>query len=223
MRPARDEDAPKRSYLKRYHFNEHGYTADCEGCARLSAGMASRPHAEACRKRMYEAMRKTEAGEKWLGKADEKINEYCEEQERKREEEEKKEVQPQEGVDSPAAHDPGSRPAEAVEGNSAEPADTVSVERGPRKRDEETEMTQKTKRNKQQVHEEPQRAKAEKRSSSARRDEKEPKAIRFSTAEESAGSDNMALEDQQRVPESQGGEEELQRESRRKRDESNKV
>ena len=60
LRQARDEDAPKRSYLKRYHFNEHGYTVDCEGCARLSAGMASRPHAEACRKRMYEAMRNTE-------------------------------------------------------------------------------------------------------------------------------------------------------------------
>ena len=53
MRPARDEETPKRAYLKRYHFQEHGYTADCEGCSILSVGMATRSHTEECSKRMY--------------------------------------------------------------------------------------------------------------------------------------------------------------------------
>ena len=50
MRAARDEEAPRRPYLKKGHFQEHGYTEDCEGCARLSSGMTkSAPHTEECR------------------------------------------------------------------------------------------------------------------------------------------------------------------------------
>ena len=66
MRPARNEETTKRTYLEKYHFEEHGYTEDCEGCSRLSAGIAARSNTEDCRKRMYEAMRKTEkAGNAW--------------------------------------------------------------------------------------------------------------------------------------------------------------
>ena len=48
--PEREEEAPKRPYLKKYHFEEHGYDESCEGCVRLSADMPARPHLEACRK-----------------------------------------------------------------------------------------------------------------------------------------------------------------------------
>ena len=36
MRPARDEEAPRRPYLENGHFQEHAYTEGCEACARLS-------------------------------------------------------------------------------------------------------------------------------------------------------------------------------------------
>ena len=92
----KEEDAPRRTYLKRFHFDGHGYTDDCEGCSRLSAEMTARPHTEVCRKRMYEAMRKTEDGRKWMERADDKINEYMEEKEKEREEKEKKKEAPKE-------------------------------------------------------------------------------------------------------------------------------
>ena len=76
MRPARTEDAPKWAYLKKYNFQEHGYTEDGEGCARLMAGMPARPHAEACRTRMYEAVGETETGRKWMGRAEAKIDDH---------------------------------------------------------------------------------------------------------------------------------------------------
>ena len=44
MKPARDQAAPRRSYVMKRHFDDLGYTADCDGCTRLSAGMKSRPH-----------------------------------------------------------------------------------------------------------------------------------------------------------------------------------
>ena len=42
----------KQHIFRKYHFEEHCYTEDCEGCLRLSAGMAAGPHTEDCRKRM---------------------------------------------------------------------------------------------------------------------------------------------------------------------------
>ena len=57
----------------------HGYTAGCEGCPRLSAGMAKQGmHSEECRKRMYTALEKTEKRRKWMEKADTKVGEYME-------------------------------------------------------------------------------------------------------------------------------------------------
>ena len=87
LRPSRKEDTPKRTYLKKYHFEEHGYTDGCEGCARSVAVMEAKPHTEECRRRMYEAMRKTEKGRKWLEKADDRIDEYMELEEKQRENE----------------------------------------------------------------------------------------------------------------------------------------
>ena len=71
--------------------------------------MAARPHTEACRKRMYEEMGKTEKGKEWLKKADEKINEYCGEQEKKRQEEEQRGAQSQGGIVGPASDGTGTR------------------------------------------------------------------------------------------------------------------
>ena len=49
---ARDEDALKRAYLKKSHFDEHGYKVDCEGCNRLVAGiLPRRPHLDSCRQK----------------------------------------------------------------------------------------------------------------------------------------------------------------------------
>ena len=41
--------------------------------------MKSRPHAGKCRARMYEELKKTEAGRKWMAEAENRINEYLEE------------------------------------------------------------------------------------------------------------------------------------------------
>ena len=60
-------------------FDTHGYTEGCDGCGRLSAGMkAKRPHSDKCRDRMYQEMRKTEEGRKWLEGAEGRVNEYLE-------------------------------------------------------------------------------------------------------------------------------------------------
>ena len=64
MKPAREEEAPRRTYVMKRHFDKLEYTADCEGCARLSTGMKSRPHTGKRRARMYEDLKKTEAGRK---------------------------------------------------------------------------------------------------------------------------------------------------------------
>ena len=93
----KEGEVPRRTYLKKYHFEKHGCTAQCDGCSRLDAGMAARPHNEECRKRMYEAMRKTEEGRQWMGKADDEINEYMEEKVKEREEREKENAASQEG------------------------------------------------------------------------------------------------------------------------------
>ena len=65
------------------HFDDLGYTADCEGCARLSTGMKSRPHTGKCRARRYEQLKKTEEGRKWMAEAGNRINLYLEEQVKK--------------------------------------------------------------------------------------------------------------------------------------------
>ena len=66
MKPAREEEAPRRTYVMKRHFEKFGYTQDCEWCARLSTGMKSRPHTGKCRARMYEKLkqrlRKEESG-----------------------------------------------------------------------------------------------------------------------------------------------------------------
>ena len=66
MRPTRDEEAPRRAYVMKKHYEEHGYTEGCEGCARLSAGMRPSPQSNACRGRMYkELKRRRKVGNGW--------------------------------------------------------------------------------------------------------------------------------------------------------------
>ena len=64
MRPARNEEAPRRAYVMKRHYDEHGYTEGCEGCGRLAAKMKPRPHSNACRERMYRELMGTEEGRK---------------------------------------------------------------------------------------------------------------------------------------------------------------
>ena len=54
MRPARQEEAPRKLYVRKEDFKKMGYTENCDGCARLSAGMEPRRHTDKCRKRMNE-------------------------------------------------------------------------------------------------------------------------------------------------------------------------
>ena len=79
LRPARDEEGPRRLYLRKKDFKEFGFTEECDGCARLSSGMMPRPHTSKCRKRMEEEMRKTESGRKRIEEADMRVHEFLEE------------------------------------------------------------------------------------------------------------------------------------------------
>ena len=78
MRPSRNEDTPKER-IERTIISRSTGTRKSVKDVRVSAGMAARPHTEDCRKRMYEAMRKTENGRGRLEKADDKTNAYLEE------------------------------------------------------------------------------------------------------------------------------------------------
>ena len=75
--PQRGEDQSRRAYLKRRDFEKFGYDEDCEGCKRLSAGMAPRPHRESCRARM-ENIRKKEENPRWKRAAEAKEEQFWE-------------------------------------------------------------------------------------------------------------------------------------------------
>ena len=62
----RTEQVPRRMQLRKRHFREHGYTAECAGCKNMQAGIAMRIHSEVCRKRMHEALSQTHAGKIWI-------------------------------------------------------------------------------------------------------------------------------------------------------------
>ena len=63
MRPARDEDGPRRAYIMKRHYEEHGYAEGCEGCARLSEGMRGIPHSNVCIERMYRMLEQQKKAE----------------------------------------------------------------------------------------------------------------------------------------------------------------
>ena len=77
-RPARKKEGPRDVYLSRGDFETYRYTEGCEGCSRLTAGMAPRPHTAKCRLRMKDDMEITPEGRKRLEEADRKIHEYLE-------------------------------------------------------------------------------------------------------------------------------------------------
>ena len=72
----REQDAPRRVYIKERHLEKYGYTPDCEACRRMRAGGmktgGARPHSEACRRRIEAEMDKDEDGRKWKQKSDDK-------------------------------------------------------------------------------------------------------------------------------------------------------
>lgn len=185
LRPSRDEEAPKRTYIMKHHFKEHGYTEDCEGCARLSSGLhKTAPHTEECRKRMYEEMGKTEKGKKWMEKAEETINEYVADKVRKDDEKRKEEEQEvtkekTEATTEDKQKDDDARPILEKD----EDSETDGKERVPKRREDDAEGQKRNKKNKtrsQSVEQEPQPK--EKRSSSPRREDRKEKVPRFTTA-----------------------------------------
>ena len=78
LRPARNEEAPRRAYVMKRHYEEHGYTEGCEGCSRLAAKMKPSPHSNACRERMYRDLKETEEGRKWIEDSEARLGEYFE-------------------------------------------------------------------------------------------------------------------------------------------------
>ena len=63
--------------MMKRHFEKHGYTEGCDGCARLAAGMTKKSvHSDKCRNRMYEELKKTEEGRKWMEEAETRIEKY---------------------------------------------------------------------------------------------------------------------------------------------------
>ena len=117
--------------MKKFHFEEHGYTAECDGCTRLGVGMAARPHTEECRKRIYEAMRKTEEGRQWMGRADDNIDDYMERKEKEREAKEGEAVESQEGSSERTEGPVAARGGIASSSDAATPA----AARGEEKKD----------------------------------------------------------------------------------------
>lgn len=69
---------PEKTVPQTVQFRRTWVYGDCEGCARLVAGGPPRLHLEACRRRMYEELRRTDKGKKWMGRAEGKIDEYLE-------------------------------------------------------------------------------------------------------------------------------------------------
>ena len=78
LRPARNEEAQRRVYVMKRHYEEHGYTEGCEGCSGLAAKMRPRPHSNACRERMYRDLKETEEGRKWIEDSEARLGEYSE-------------------------------------------------------------------------------------------------------------------------------------------------
>ena len=70
----KEEQTARRVYLKQTDFEQHGYSGDCEGCARLQAGMGPRPHSEACSTRLKEELGKGSAGNRrWYAAQDRQL------------------------------------------------------------------------------------------------------------------------------------------------------
>ena len=61
-RPARKEEGPRAAYMSKEDFKNFVFTEGCEGCSRMAAKMAPRPHSSKCRERMQLEMRKTPEG-----------------------------------------------------------------------------------------------------------------------------------------------------------------
>jgi len=71
----RKEEGPRIMMIRREDLEEHGYTEGCDGCREKRTGMQERRgHSEACRKRLGEAMEKTEAGKRRKEADEERVN-----------------------------------------------------------------------------------------------------------------------------------------------------
>jgi hypothetical protein len=77
-RPARKEEGPRDVYLSKDDFRTHGFTEGCEGCSRMAAGVAARPHTKQCRARMKEAIKSTPDGKRRLEEDERKVHEFLE-------------------------------------------------------------------------------------------------------------------------------------------------
>ena len=57
--PLRQEEVPRRVYIKLSHLEKCGFTDECETRRRMESGVLGgrvRPHSEACRKRIEKAL-----------------------------------------------------------------------------------------------------------------------------------------------------------------------
>ena len=82
------EPVPRKVYITKGDFEEHGYTARCPGCISILRGTTRQAHSVECRKRMESELKGTEKARK----AEKRMNDYAdkklaEEEEKKRKKE----------------------------------------------------------------------------------------------------------------------------------------
>ena len=66
---------PRRTRITPKDISEHGYTVGCQGCEAIQLGHAQRRnHSEVCRKRLEEAMEKSEVGKDRLQRTKERMD-----------------------------------------------------------------------------------------------------------------------------------------------------
>ena len=64
---------PRRIRINKPDLEQHGYTEGCAGCNASKIGRTPRGHSELCRNRLMEALRGTDAGQKRIGEAVERL------------------------------------------------------------------------------------------------------------------------------------------------------
>ena len=98
---------PRRVYLNKNDFEEHGYSSGCPGCRSILKGIRRQGHSEACRQRIQKALEGTER----LERARTRENEFFEEVLRR---EDKKRMLAEK---LPKEADEGAPPTQRVEGD----------------------------------------------------------------------------------------------------------
>ena len=105
--------APRRVYIQKGDFEQHGYSARCPGCRSILKGTTRQGHTEACWARMEKALEGTERHERARVRGNEFLEEVLEREDKRR----KLGENPSEAAATRAAAVPPPQPAEAEKRN----------------------------------------------------------------------------------------------------------